>query len=153
MIDLDALDRRISAGMRRRAAPAARIALGIVFVWFGILKPLGVSAAEPLVLATVDWMPIFPARTWLHVIGGWEVAIGVLFLFRPTVRLAIPLMLLQMAGTFLPLVVLPEVTFQPGRIPWGPTLEGQYILKNLVILALALVVGGSVRKDEPPPAG
>jgi uncharacterized membrane protein YkgB len=75
------------------------------------------------------------------------VTIGIAFLFRRTLRLAIGLLFLQMIGTFLPLVLLPEVTFQPGRYPYAPTLVGQYILKNLLIVAAALVVGGTVRND------
>ena len=52
------LDLAIQKRMRHIGEPAARISLFIIFVWFGILKPLGVSAAEPLVLKTVDWMPL-----------------------------------------------------------------------------------------------
>ncbi len=144
-INIDHLDAAISRFMRRRGFFGIRIALGIVFIWFGILKPLGISAAEPLVLATVDWMPLLSARGWLVVIGWWEVAIGVCFLFRKTLRIAIALLFLQMVGTFMPLFLLPHVTFQEGRLPYAPTLEGQYIIKNLVIIAAALVVGGTVR--------
>ena len=122
--------------------------MAIIFVWFGILKPFGVSPAEPLVLATVEWMPLLDARTWLAVIGWWEVAIGVTFLLPKTVRLAIALLAMQMVGTFLPLVILPEITFQEGRIPYGLTLEGQYIVKNLLIIASALVIGGTVRSSK-----
>ena len=77
------------------------------------------------------------------------VAIGVSFLSRRTVRLAIALLALQMVGTFLPLFILPDVTFQPGRVPYGPTMEGQYIIKNLLIISAALVIGGTVRRSPP----
>lgn len=142
---LDLLDRRIAAFMRRWGYPSLRISLGIIFIWFGLLKPLGLSPAENLVLATVEWMPFFRAETWLAIIGWWEVTIGITFLFRATIRIAIALLFMQMVGTFLPLVLLPEVTFQPGKIPFGLTMEGQYIVKNLVIIAAALVLGGTVR--------
>jgi uncharacterized membrane protein YkgB len=82
----------------------------------------------------------------LAVIGWWEVVIGISFLFRRTARLAIALLALQMGGTLMPLFLLPEVTFQPGKIPYGPTMEGQYIIKNLLIISSALVIGGTVRK-------
>lgn len=131
--------------MNRWGAPALRLSLGTIFIWFGILKPLGLSPAESLVLATVRWMPFFDPRTWLDVIGWWEVLIGVTFLIRSTNRIAIALLFLQMVGTFLPLVLVPGVTFQSGRIPYGLTVEGQYIIKNLVIIAAALVLGGRVR--------
>ena len=71
--------------------------------------------------------------------------IGVAFLFQKTIRVAIGLLFLQMAGTFMPLFILPEVTFQAGLIPYGPSMEGQYIIKNLMIISAALVVGGTVR--------
>ena len=133
--------------------PALRLSLGIIFIWFGLLKPLRLSPAQDLVLATVDWMPIFAAETWLDVIGYWEVLIGITFLFRATVRVAIALLFMQMVGTFLPLVLLPGVTFQSGLIPFGLTMEGQYIVKNLVIIAAALVLGGTVREpSESPPS-
>jgi|SRR5690554_1513832 uncharacterized membrane protein YkgB len=148
MADFDYLDRTIAAFMRRWGVTALRVSLGIIFIWFGILKPLGLSPAAPLVLATVDWMPFLSAEQWLSVIGWWEVAIGVAFLFRKTIRVAIALLALQMVGTFLPLVMLPSVTFQEGRFPYAPTMEGQYIVKNLLIISAALVVGGTVRRRK-----
>ena len=142
------IDRRISGFMRHYGHGALRFTLAIIFIWFGILKPLGISPAERLVLQTVDWMPLLPASTWLAIIGWWEVAIGVLFLFRPTLRFAIALLALQMLGTFMPLVILPGVTFQPGRVPYGLTLEGQYIIKNILIISAAMVIGGTVSQPK-----
>jgi len=144
----DRIDRHIAGFMGRWGTPALRLSLGIIFIWFGLLKPLGISPAESLVLATVRWMPLFEPATWLSVIGWWEVVIGVTFLFRPTNRIAIALLALQMVGTFMPLILLPGVTFQPDRIPYGLTVEGQYIVKNLVIIAAALVLGGTVRRQD-----
>lgn len=142
----DAIDRRISGFMQGWGMTAIRISLAVIFIWFGILKPFGLSPAAPLVRATVSWMPLLSPDGWVGVIGWWEVAIGVTFLFRRTSRLAIALLGMQMAGTFLPLLMLPEVTFQPGRIPYAPTMEGQYIIKNLLIIAAALAIGGTVRE-------
>jgi uncharacterized membrane protein YkgB len=137
--------------MRFLGEPAARISLFIIFFWFGILKPLGVSAAEPLVLKTVDWMPLLSPHQWLAVIGWWEVIIGISFLFRKTTRLAIGLLFLQMSGTFIPLFILPEITFQENGIPFLPTLEGQYIIKNIIIISAAVVVGGNLKTKRPAP--
>lgn len=142
------LDQRIAGVMARIGVPALRVSLAIIFIWFGLLKPLGLSPAGPLVEATVSWMPVFTSSQWVGVIGWWEVLIGVTFLFRPTLRIAIALLALQMTGTFLPLVMLPEVTFQAGRYPFVPTIEGQYIIKNLLIISAALVVGGTVRRGR-----
>jgi len=145
-LDLNAIDRRIAGYMHRWGPLALRLSLALIFIWFGVLKPLGLSPAEKLVKATVEWMPWYSPDTWLAVIGWWEVAIGVTFLFHKTLRLAIALLALQMVGTFMPLVIQADVTFQPGRIPYAPTIEGQYIIKNLLIIAAALVVGGTVRQ-------
>ncbi|MFO7847192.1 hypothetical protein [Rhodohalobacter sp.] len=142
----DTTDRRIAESMNRIGLPALRISLGIIFIWFGILKTIGLSPAEGLVLATVDWMPIFTAETWLVIIGWWEVIIGICFLFKSTLRIAIGLLAMQMAGTLLPLFILTEVTFQTGAFPYAPTIEGQYIIKNLLIISAAIVIGGTVRK-------
>lgn len=143
-IDLGRLDFQIASFMNRWGTPALRFSLGLIFIWFGILKPFGLSPAAELVMATVDWMPLLSPDQWLGVIGWWEVAIGVFFLFRKTVRIAIALMALQMGGTLLPLVLLPEVTWQIA--PLAPTMEGQYIIKNVLIISAALVVGGTVRE-------
>lgn len=142
------IDRKISDFMGRWGILAIRISFGIIFIWFGILKPLGISSAEPLVLSTVQWLPFFDPGTWLNIIGWWEVLIGIAFLFKRTTRIAIALLALQMVGTFMPLVLLTSITFQPGLIPFGPSMEGQYIIKNLMIISAALVVGGTVRKRE-----
>jgi uncharacterized membrane protein YphA (DoxX/SURF4 family) len=145
-LDFNTLDRRIAAFMSRWGVVALRVSLALIFVWFGILKPLGLSPAEPLVKQTARLMPWLSPDTWLAAIGWWEVAIGVTFLFQRTVRLAIALLAVQMVGTFLPLVILPHVAFQAGRIPYAPTMEGQYIIKNLLIISAALVIGGTVRQ-------
>jgi uncharacterized membrane protein YkgB len=138
---LDAFDARVAGWMGRYGIPMLRWSLGVVFVWFGILKPWGLSAADNLVRRTVYW---FDPDWFIPVLGWWEVAIGVGLIVRPLNRIAILLLLLQMPGTMLPLFLLPEVCFE--RVPWAPTLEGQYIIKNLVLISAAIVVGGTVRK-------
>lgn len=155
-MDIRRIDRRIAAVMDTYGEPALRASLAVIFVWFGILKPFGLSTAQPLVEDTIRFMPVLSPSQWVAVVGWYEVAIGVLFLFRRTTRIAIAMLAVQMVGTFAPLVVLPEVTFQAGRIPYAPTLEGQYIVKNLLIISAALVVGGSVRRrhaDTPRAEG
>jgi len=139
---LDAIDRRIAGWMQRYGLRFLRFSLAVIFIWFGILKPLGMSPAEHLVRNTVYW---FDPDIFVPILGMWEVAIGVGLLFRPLLRFAILLLFLQMPGTFLPLVLLPEVCFT--RFPVGLTLEGQYIIKNLILIAAALVVGGTVRQQ------
>ena len=145
-MNFNKIDNEIASFMQKWGVIALRISLGIIFIWFGVLKTVGISPAEPLVKATVGWMPFFNTDGWVVIIGWWEMIIGVSFLFQKTIRIAIALLALQMAGTFMPLVILTEVTFQSGGFPYAPTLEGQYIIKNLLIISAALVIGGTVRK-------
>jgi uncharacterized membrane protein YkgB len=122
-----------------------RIPLFVIFFWFGLLKIINLSPAQNLVIDTVYWMPFFQAESWTIIIGYWEVLIAILFMFKKTTFFAMVLLLLQMTGTFLPLIILPEVTFQNSN-PFLPTLEGQYIIKNIIIITAALVIGGSKLK-------
>ena len=139
------IDPVIAVFMNRWSNRAIRISFGIIFIWFGILKPFNLSSAESLLRATVVWLPFGSPDFWVIAIGWWEVAIGVTFLFQKTTRIAIALLFLQMFGTFLPLFLLPEITFQNGNI-LTPSLEGQYIIKNVMIISAALVLGGGYDK-------
>jgi uncharacterized membrane protein YkgB len=140
----DSLDTAIAGWMDRWGLRLLRYAIGVVFVWFGALKPLGLSPAAELVANTVY---LVPPELFVPVLGVWEVLIGLCLLYRPLIRLGILLLFLQMPGTFLPLLLLPEATF--AVFPYALTLEGQYIVKNLVMIGAALVVGGTVRGETP----
>jgi hypothetical protein len=143
----DKLDSRFINIMKRTSIPSIRLSFGVIFIWFGILKPLGLSSAEGLLKATVIWLPFGSPEMWFIIIGFWVVVIGVFFFFKKTTRIAIVLLLLQMVGTFMPLVVLTEVTFQANNFLL-PTLEGQYIIKNLMIISAALVLGGEITRSN-----
>lgn len=133
------MDKAIASWMRSHGVTFLRFSVAIVFIWFGLLKPLGVSPANELVERTVYWVdPLW----FIPFLGWWEVAIGVCMLWRPLIRVSIALLALQMPGTLLPLVLLPDVCFV--HVPWAPTLEGQYIIKNLVLISAAIVIGGTV---------
>ena len=128
----------------RLGVPFLRYSIGIVFIWFGGLKLFGqLSPAYDLVAATVYWLK---PELIVPILGIWEVAIGACFLIPPLTRLGILLLALQMPGTFLPLVLLPEVCFTV--FPFGLTLEGQYIVKNLVIIGAALVIGSGLTNKK-----
>lgn len=140
---LVSLDASIAGWMNRWGLRLLRYSIGVVFVWFGALKPLGLSPAGELVANTVY---LVPPELFVPVLGVWEVLIGLCLLYRPLIRLGILLLFVQMPGTFLPLVLLPEVTFV--QFPYALTIEGQYIVKNLVMIGAALVVGATVRDTE-----
>ena len=139
----DRIDPIIAGWMNRHGILLLRISLGIVFVWYGALKTFGISPAQELVVKTVYWVD---PQWFVPFLGYWEILIGVGLLYRPLVRLAILLLLFQMPGTMMPLFLLPEVCFT--SIPFGLTIEGQYIIKNVVLISAAIVVGGTVRLPE-----
>jgi len=136
----DRYEMPISAWMERHGYRLLRIAMGIIFIWFGMLKPLGLSPAEALVAKATAWIPI---PGFLYVLTVWEIAIGVCFLFKRLTRWGVVLLFLHMPGTLLPLITLPDETFV--KFPYALTLEGQYIIKNLVLIAAGIVLGGKIR--------
>ena len=141
---LDDLDVLIASWMSRWGKPWLRVAVAIVFIWFGALKVFDVSPASDLVKATVY---VVPPELFVPVLGVWEIVIGICLLYRPLIRLGILLLFFQLPGTFLPLVLLPETVYV--TFPYALTVEGQYIVKNLVIIGAALVIGGTVRDESP----
>jgi uncharacterized membrane protein YkgB len=131
--------------MDRNGIRLLRLSLGVIFVWFGLLKTVGMSPASELVTRTVYW---FPPEVFIPILGWWEFLIGLCLIVRPWVRVALFLLFLQMPGTALPLVLLPDLCFT--SVPFGLTLEGQYIIKNLVLISASIVVGGTVRGSRVP---
>lgn len=140
-MDFDALDRGITRWMKRFGVPILQYSLAVVFIWFGLLKVVGFSPATDLVAKTV----YFVSPDWfVPLLGWWEVLIGICFLWRRLVRVGIALLVPQMLGTFLPLVLLPDVVYQQQN-PFLLTLAGQYVVKNMLIIGAAIVVGAGVR--------
>ena len=137
----DELDIFITKFMSKWGITFLRYSLGVIYIWFGILKPFGLSPAQELVENTVYWFD--NPKTFVPILGWWEVIIGLTMCIKPLIRVSIFLLFIQMPGTFLPLILLPEVCF--SNFPFGLTLEGQYIVKNLIIISAALVVGSTVR--------
>ena len=142
-VHLTKIDTTISGWMEKYGIRILRICLALIFIWFGLLKPWGLSPEEQLISHTVYW---FDPNMMVPFIGCWEVITGLCLLYRPFIRFAGIMLLLQMPGTLLPLFLLPEVCFT--SIPFGLTMEGQYIVKNLILITAALVVGGTVRTQS-----
>lgn len=143
---LEPIDRRITSWMARNGVTLTRIALGIVFLWFGALKFVpGASPAADLATRTIARLTggaVLPPVS-LYLLATWESLIGLGLLTGLFLRGTLLLLFLQMPGTMLPLFFFPSETFQ--HFPWAPTLEGQYIIKNLVLIGAALIVGATVR--------
>ena len=156
---IDRIDVRITSTLARVAVPTLRVALGIVFLWFGVLKFFpNLSPAETLAARTIEQLTFGVVRpeVSLPVLAAWESIIGIGLIVGRWLRGILFLLAVQMAGTFTPLLLFPSETFQV--FPFVPTLEGQYIIKNIVLIGAAMVVGATVRggglspESEVPPA-
>lgn len=135
------VDIAITRWMANNALLIMRIGLGVIFLWFGALKFFpGLSPAEELVRNTVYFVD---PDLFIPVLATWEVLIGLGLIAGKYMRITLLLLFLQMPGTALPIVLLPEVVWT--AFPFGLTLEGQYIVKNLVLIGSALALGATVR--------
>jgi uncharacterized membrane protein YkgB len=132
---IQTFDERFISFLRKFHEPLARLAIFIVYFWFGALKVFGDSPANPLVENLLGrTMPFVSFEQFIVGLGIFEMIIGVAFLVRGFERAAIALLFPHMVTTFMPLVLLPQITWTGFLVP---TLEGQYIIKNLLIIALA----------------
>lgn len=139
-------DVRVTRWMARHGVALLRVSLGVVFLWFGFLKFLpGLSPAQDLAARTISLLTFgrVPPSLGLPVLAAWECAIGLGLLTGLFLRAVLLLLAVQMMGTVAPLALFPSETFT--RFPYAPTLEGQYIIKNVVLAAAAIVIGATVR--------
>ena len=136
--------------LRRWSVPILRISLAVVFIWFGTLKILGNTPVYGLVVSTVYWVD---PDWFVPALGAVEALIGLGLLFRFRLRLVLAVLFVQLVGTFLVFVLRPEIAFQ-GNNPLALTTEGEFIVKNLVLLAAAMTVGAMIEeeKEEVAPA-
>ncbi len=137
------IDVRIIKTLRRMGVPLARLALFVVYFWFGTLKLFGTSPANPLVGSLLErTLPFISFETFIIGFAIYEMLIGVFFLIPGLERLAIALLVPHLVMTALPLILLPSLTWTGLFVP---TLEGQYIVKNLLIIALAFGLAAHLR--------
>jgi len=145
-LHLGAWDARIIGWFARNGITLMRLALGIIFFWFGVQKYFpGLSPAEGLAGQTIFKLTfgrLYPAQS-LPILATWECAIGLGLLSGRLPRLTLILLFGQMMGTALPLFFFPAETW--AHFPYAPTLEGQYIFKNMVLVTAAMVVGATAR--------
>lgn len=138
MTFLERFDRTIIEFLKKITTPLARISLFIIFFWFGFLKIIDTSPANPLVEALLNkTLPFIQFSQFIIFLGIWEMIIGITFLIPKAERLTIAMLIPHIITTFLPLIFLPSITWKSFLVP---TLEGQYIIKNLVIIALAVSI-------------
>jgi uncharacterized membrane protein YkgB len=151
---LETIDARAIAWMARRGVSLLRCSLGIIFLWFGALKLVpGMSPAEDLVGRTVLALTggLVQPGVSIPLLGIWESLIGIGLLTGRALRFTLLILFAQMGGTVTPLIFFPGECFVAE--PLVLTMEGQYIVKNIVFVSAAIVVGATVRggrlKAEP----
>lgn len=126
--------------------PLARFAIFLVYFWFGALKVFDLSPASPMVLELLArTMPFFPPDKFLIFFGLFEALVGILFLIPRFTKLAILLLFGHMFTTIMPLFIMPNYTWDSFLVP---TMEGQYIIKNILIISLAVVLGSKLKLSE-----
>jgi len=144
---IERIDRAVTDWLARRSVLILRVALGIVFLWFGALKLFpGLSPAEGLIGKTVAG--IVDVEWFIPVLATWECVIGLGLLLNRFLRITLLLLGAHMVGTFLPLVTCPNEVWT--KFPYAWTLEGQYILKNFVLIGAGLTLVGSLRRSKLP---
>jgi uncharacterized membrane protein YkgB len=124
--------------LRRWSIPALRLTLGLVFLWFGILKLFGASPVTELLKNTYTFLPVEPFAITL---GAWEVLIGVGLMVKRAMRCTLCMLCAHLTGTFVALWLAPALFFHQGNPLWL-TAEGEFVIKNMVLISAALVVGG-----------
>ena len=142
----DRIDKFLTSWMARYGILFLRLSLGIVFLWFGALKFFpGLSPAEDLAARTIARLTFgaITPQTAVLLLAAWESSIGIGLLFGLYLRATLFLLWLQMLGTITPLFFFPHEVF--AVFPYAPTLEGQYIVKNIVLISAGLVIGATVR--------
>lgn len=140
------VDAAVTAWMARYGIGILRHSLGVVFFWFGVLKFFpGLSPASELATSTIDALTFgrVPPHIAINVLAAWECLIGIGLFLGVAMRTTLFLLWVQMLGTITPIFLFPELVFT--RMPYAPTLEGQYIIKNVVLVSAGLVIGATVR--------
>ncbi len=145
-IMFETIDAQITEWMAKNGILLLRVSLGVIFFWFGFLKFFpGLSPAQGLATKTIDVLSfgMIPANVSIIILAAWESVIGIGLISGKFLRIILFLLFTQMLGTITPAFLFPSEVFT--QIPYAPTLEGQYIIKNLVLISAGLVIGATVR--------
>ncbi|MFH2123820.1 MAG: hypothetical protein ABIJ50_10115 [Pseudomonadota bacterium] len=134
---------KIFESFSRHGHKMHRLSLGLIFIWFGLLKPFGEKTTTSLLAHTVYF---FPPEVVLPFLGWWEVAIGVCLIYRPLVNVSITLQFVRIPGTILAFFMHPDICFV--QLPFVPSPEGQYLIKDIVILFAGIAIAGTIYKED-----
>jgi uncharacterized membrane protein YkgB len=139
---LEKIDYWIITTSKRLYMPVARVAFFVIFFYFGFLKIIGLSPASPLaeaLTARTIGMQYFDAS--FMILAIIECLIGILFLIPKATRVVIALLFVHIAVVCSPLLLVPEHVWHGFLVP---SLEGQYIIKNIALIAIAIGIAANV---------
>jgi uncharacterized membrane protein YphA (DoxX/SURF4 family) len=139
-------DTNITRWMAKTGIVFLRISLGVIFFWFGFLKFFpGLSPAADLATRTIEILTfgLIQPNVALILLAIWECTIGLGMITGKFMRLTLLLLFAQMAGTLTPLIFFRDETFI--IFPFVPSMEGQYIIKNIALVSAGIVIGATVR--------
>ena len=139
---MDRLDQRLTAWMHRHGHRLERRAIGVLFAWFGLNKLLGFKSATSIIAETVY---VGTPETSARLLGLWELAIGLCLFIYPLARVGVGLLAIRLPGTLLALIIKADVCWHE---PFVPTVQGQYLIKDVVLITAAMVIGGTLRTEH-----
>lgn len=143
MSPFDNIDKKIFEAFYKHGHSVHRVSLGLIFIWFGLLKPFGAKTTTSLLAHTIYF---FSPEYMLPLLGWWEVAIGLTLLFPKLVKYSIILQFIRIPGTILAFIIHPEICFVD--FPYVPSPEGQYLIKDIIILFAGIAIAGTVYKEK-----
>lgn len=131
----------VSIPVNRNLLIILRISIGIIYAWFGVLKFFhGYSPAEDIAINTINKLTfgLIPQPVNIMLLAIWECVLGICLIAGVWMRTALIFLFIHMLCTFTPLIFFPSVSFKYA--PYGFTLVGQYIMKNIIIICAALLL-------------
>lgn len=143
------MKKNLSINISSRSLFILRCSIGVIYIWFGMLKFFpGFSPAEDLAINTIQKLTagLVQPHTSLILLAIWETVVGVLLIVGYQLRKVLVFQLLHMCCTFSPLLFFPEISFTIA--PYGFTLVGQYIMKNIIIVSAIAVLWQSAEEEE-----
>jgi len=137
-------DRQMVYYLRKYGHYLHQISIGVLFTWYGLLKPFGIKTTTSILAHTI-WLG--NKEIMVQVLGYWEILIGICIMIHPLIRVAFALLVLRLPGILIAFFIFPDITFEV--FPFVPTLEGQYLLKDFTMFfAAAAIVGGNLYHEH-----
>ena len=136
----DIVDHKLTLFVNKHGLNILRLSLAVVFVWFGLLKILNESPVTPL---AANLIPGIPTESFVFALGIMEIGIGVALILKTLLRVVIAVLVVHLVSTFSLLIIFEETMINDNN-PFLLTLEGEFIIKNLVLIAGALTIASTI---------